>query len=211
MKKLLVLFPILLFGCTTTSKYNYQPQASTDPIFTFGDRFGGGAINSPSRSFAVNTKDAASNMCADFEEVGTTSNHWTRIRQRTIRIKTPTGKAIAIRGAYFYSSGSIIATCVPPALLFTPKDAASYSIDIEVINVPTTNSLPPEDTAKYSNVNESANAPSTQLIASKDAANYPVNQGLTHSKCSLSVVQQLPSGQMEKVDGLTVLPFCKPK
>jgi hypothetical protein len=75
MKKLTPIFLIVLSGCTTLPKYNYQSRASTDPVIVFGDRFGGGAVNSPARSFGVNTKDAASNMCIDFEVVGTTSNH----------------------------------------------------------------------------------------------------------------------------------------
>jgi hypothetical protein len=211
MKKFLVPFLILLSGCTTLPKYNYQSQASTDPVIVFGDRFGGGAVNSPARSFGVNTKDAASNMCIDFEVVGTTSNHWMRINSKTIQIKTPTGKPVAIRGSYLYSSGSIIATCAPPALLLMPKDGASYSIDIEVINVPTTHSLPPEDAAKYSNVIETANVPSTLLLTPKDAASYPVDMGISNNKCVLSVIQRLPNGQQEKVDGLTVLPACKNK
>jgi hypothetical protein len=211
MKKILVLLLILLSGCTTLPKYNYQSQAGTDPVIVFGDRFGGGAVNSPARSFSVNTKDAASNMCIDFEVVGTTSNHWMRINSRTIQIRTPTGKAVVIRGNYSYNSGSIIASCSPPPLLFNPKEKASYSIDIEVINVPTAHSLPPEDAAKYSNVIETANVPSTLLLTPKDAASYPVDMGISYSKCSLSVIQRLPNGQQEKVDGLTVLPACKEK
>jgi hypothetical protein len=211
MKKLLPLFLILISGCVSQPKYDNQSLASTDPVIVFGDRLGGSAINSPARSFGVNTKDAASNKCADFEEVGTASNHWMRIRPRTIQIRTPTGKAVAIRGLYFYSSGVIVASCVPPALQFTPKEGARYSIDIEVINVPTAHSLAPEDAPKYSSVNESANAPPAKLIASKDASSYPVSHGLTHSQCTLSVVEQLSSGKQEKVDGLIVLPFCKDK
>ena len=211
MKKLLHLFLILLSGCTTLPKYNYQSQSSTDPVIVFGDRFGGGSINSPARSFGIDTKDVLSNKCADFEVVGTTSNHWMRINSRTIQIRTPTGKAVVIRGNYSYSSGSISASCSPPALLFTPKEGVNYSIDIEVINVPTTHSIPPEDAAKYSNVIESANVPSTLLLTPKDAASYPVDMGITYSKCTLSFIQRLPNGQQEKVDGLTVLPACTDK
>jgi hypothetical protein len=134
-----------------------------------------------------------------------------RINSKTIQIKTPTGKPVAIRGSYLYSSGSIIASCSPPPLLFNPKEGANYSVDIEVINLPTTHSLPPEDAAKYSNVIETANVPSTLLLTPKDAASYPVDIGISNNKCVLSVIQRLPNGQQEKIDGLTVLPACKNK
>jgi hypothetical protein len=134
MKILISLFLILLTGCTTVPKYSYQSQTSTDPVFVFGDRFGGGSVNSPARSFGINTEDAVANRCADFEEVGTTSNHWMRLKSRTIEIKTPAGKAITLRSSYLYSSGTLITTCAPSPLMFTPKEGASYSVDVEMIN-----------------------------------------------------------------------------
>ena len=133
MKIYLALFFILLSGCTTVPKYSYQSQASTDPVFVFGDRFGGGSVNSPARSLGINTKDAAANRCADFEEIGTTSNHWMRLKSPTIQIKTPAGRAIAIRSSYLYSSGTIITTCVPSPLMFIPREGATYSVDVEMI------------------------------------------------------------------------------
>jgi hypothetical protein len=164
MNRAFLLLAVLLSGCgTAIPKYNYQSQANTDPAIVFGDRFGGGTVNSPARAFAVNTKDAESNKCADFEEVGTTSNHWMRVSPQTIQINTPAGKAVAIRGNYLYSSGIIITTCTPTSLIFFPKDAAIYSVDIEI----------------------------------------------THKQCQFSVVQKLPNGQQEKIEGITILPNCK--
>ena len=163
MNNLILLFVILLSGCASTPKYSYQSQADADPVFIFGDRFGGGSVNSPARSFGINAKDAVANRCADFEEVGTTSNHWMRLKSPTIQIKTPAGRAVAIRGNYLYSSGIIITTCVPSPLMFIPKDGSTYSVDVEMIK----------------------------------------------RTCSLSVVQKLPNGQQEKVDGITIFPTCK--
>lgn len=165
MNKILPLFLILLSGCTAIPKYNYQSQANTDPTIIFGDRFGRGSVNSPARSFAIDAKDAVLNKCADFEVVGTTSNHWMKLNSPTIQIKTPAGKELAIRGNYVYSSGTLITTCAPPVLMFLPKEAATYSVDIETAN----------------------------------------------NKCVLSIVQKLPDGQQEKVDGTTVLPGCRDK
>lgn len=163
MKTFLPLFLILLTGCTTAPRYTYQSQTNTDSVFVFGDRFGGGAVNSPARSFGINTKDAAANRCADFEEVGTTSNHWMRLKSRTLEIKTPAGKAVTIRSNYLYSSGIIIISCVPQPLMFIPNEGAIYSVDVEMIN----------------------------------------------RTCQLSIVKKLPNGQLEKVEGLTVLPACQ--
>jgi hypothetical protein len=163
MKKTLPLLLLLLTGCAATApKYNYQSQVNTDPSYVFGDRFGGGSVKSPARSFAVNTKDAQANKCADFAVVGTTSNHWMKVVPRTIEIKTPTGKAVAIRSHYNYSNGFINTTCTPDVITFMPKDAATYSVDVETVD----------------------------------------------KKCTLSVVQKLPNGQTEKVDGVTVVPGC---
>lgn len=134
MKYLLPLLLILLTGCTTVPNYSYQSSGVTDPAFVFGDRFGGGSVNSPARSFGINTKDAVANRCVDFEEVGTTSNHWMRFKSRTIEIQTLAGKAVAIRGNYLYSSGTLITTCAPSPLMFIPKEGASYSVDVEMIN-----------------------------------------------------------------------------
>ncbi|MFZ2161051.1 MAG: hypothetical protein WAW02_02430 [Sideroxyarcus sp.] len=136
MKTLLPLLLILLTGCTALPKYNYQSQASNDPVFIFGDRFGESAISSPARLFSINTKDAASNKCADFDLVGTTSNNWLRFNPSTIKIKTPVGKAVAIRGIYFYAATAAnakapVTTCEPPALTFVPKVAATYSVDVD--------------------------------------------------------------------------------
>jgi hypothetical protein len=163
MKKTLPLLLLLLTGCAATgAKYNYQSEVSTDPSYIFGDRFGGGSVNSPARSFAVNTRDAQANKCADFDWVGTTSNHWMKVNPKTIAIKTPTGKAVAIRSNYIYSNGFIMTTCTPPVITFMPKDAATYSVDVETVD----------------------------------------------KKCTVSVVQKLPDGQTEKVDGVTDLPAC---
>lgn len=163
LKTLLPFFLILLSGCTTAPRYTYQSQTNTDPVFVFGDRFGGGSVNSPARSFGINTKDAAANRCADFEEVGTTSNHWMHLNSRTKEIKTPAGKAVTIRSNYLYSSGIIIISCVPPPLMFIPNEGAIYSVDIDMIK----------------------------------------------RTCQLSIVRKSPNGQLEKVEGLTLLPVCK--
>ncbi|MBU1426197.1 MAG: hypothetical protein KKH12_13540 [Gammaproteobacteria bacterium] len=168
MKTFLSLLIILLTGCTALPRYNYQSQSSSDPVIIFGDRFGESAISSPARSFSINTKDAAANICTDFDFVGTTSDHWMRLNSSTIQIKAPVGRAVAIRGVYFYSATAVntqapVTTCEPPVLMFPPKAAAIYSVDV--------------DTA--------------------------------HNNCSLSIVQKLPNGQQEKVEGLTVLPACR--
>lgn len=168
MKLLIPLFLILLSGCTALPKYNYQSQASNDPVFIFGDRFGEGSISSPARSFTINIKDAASNKCADFESVGTTSNHWMRLNSPTIQIKTPAGKVVVIRGIYVFSSTAVsnkvpITICESSALAFLPKEGASYSVDVDTAN----------------------------------------------NVCALSIVKKLPNGQLEKVEGLTVLPACQ--
>lgn len=167
MKTLLLLLLILLTGCTALPKYNYQSQSSNDPVIIFGDRFGESAISSPARSFSINTKDAAVNICADFDFVGTASNNWIRFNPPTIKINTPVGKAVAIRGVYFYSASAEnakapVTTCEPSVLMFLPQVAAIYSVDVDT----------------------------------------------THNDCSLSIVQKLPNGQQEKVEGITVLPAC---
>lgn len=118
---------LLLSGCAAMPKYAYQSQTSTDPVMVFGDRFGGGPVHSPSRTFAVNIKDAVSNKCADFASVGITSNNWIKINPPTIEIKAPAGNAVAIRGTYFYGTS----TCLSPVRMFTPKEGAIYSVDIE--------------------------------------------------------------------------------
>jgi hypothetical protein len=127
MKYLLPLFLTLLSGCAALPKYAYQSQTSNDPVFVFGDRFGGGPVHSPTRTFAVNIKDAVSNKCADFASVGITSNNWIKLNSPTIEIKTPAGKPVSIRGTYLYGTS----TCLSPVRMFTPKEGAIYSVDIE--------------------------------------------------------------------------------
>lgn len=126
MNKMLALLLILLSGCTTIPKYSYQSQASNDPEFIFGDRFGGDSINSPARTFSINIKDATSNTCSDFSMVGVTSNNWL-IKKPAIQLKTPSGKQVSIRGTYLLHPAS----CEPPTLIFAPKDGATYSVDVQ--------------------------------------------------------------------------------
>jgi hypothetical protein len=105
MKKILPLLLILLSGCTVLPKYNYQSQANIDPEIVFGDRFGGGTVTSPARTFKINTKDVAVNKCTDFTVVGTTSNHWMGVVPRTVNIKVPAGMTVSIAGSYLLSTG----------------------------------------------------------------------------------------------------------
>lgn len=133
MKRILPLLLILLTGCATTPKYNYQSQSGADPQFIFGDRFGGGSVNSPARSFKINTTDAAFNKCTDFAYVGTTSNHWMHVVPKTVEIKVPTGKSVSISSGYNYSNGVTTSTCTPPILMFSPQEGTVYSVDIETI------------------------------------------------------------------------------
>lgn len=130
-----LLLIVLMSGCAAPlQKYNYQSQANTDPEFTFGDRLGGGSVTSPARSFDINTIDAALNKCSDYSSLGTTSNHWMKVAPRTIKIKTPAGKSVAISGGYLLNTGFSSTSCLPPLVMFTPKDGAAYSVDIELIN-----------------------------------------------------------------------------
>jgi hypothetical protein len=135
MKKCLpLLLVVLLSACAPLSKYNYQSQASSDPEFIFGDRFGGGSVTSPARSFKVNIVDPNLNKCSDYAVVGTTSNHWMGTASKTIQIKTPAGKAVALSGGYVLSTGFSITTCMPPAVRFFPKNGSTYSVDVGVID-----------------------------------------------------------------------------
>lgn len=131
MKKLLPLIIILLSGCTILPKYNYQSQISADPEIILGDRLGGGSVTSPARTFKINIKDADANKCTDFAIVGTTSNHWMGVAPKSIKIRVPAGKAVLISGTYFLSTGFSNTSCTPLTLMFLPKDALSYSIDID--------------------------------------------------------------------------------
>lgn len=135
MKKTLpLLLIVLMSGCAAPlPKYNYQSQVSADPEFVFGDRFGGGSVTSPARSFDINTLDPALNKCGDYSNVGTTSNHWMKVVPRTIQIKTPAGKAVGIAGGYLLNTGFSSTSCLPPLIMFTPKDGAVYSVDVEMI------------------------------------------------------------------------------
>jgi hypothetical protein len=133
MKRILPLLLILLTGCATAPKYNYQSQSGTDPQFIFGDRFGGGSVNSPARSFKINTTDAALNKCTDFAIVGTTSNHWMHVVPKTVEIKAPAGKSVSISSGYNYSNGFSNTTCAPPTLMFSPQEGTVYSVDIETV------------------------------------------------------------------------------
>lgn len=131
MKAFTLLILILLTGCTTLPKYNYQSQANIDPEIIFGDRFGGGKVTSPARSFKVNTNDVLGNRCSEFSIVGTTSNHWMGVVPKSVQIKVPAGRAVSIAGAYMLSTGYSNTSCTPPTLMFLPKDSATYSVDIE--------------------------------------------------------------------------------
>ena len=138
MKTILPLFIVLLTGCVTVPKYNYQSEASADPTFIFGDRFGGGSVNGPARSFVIRVKNLASNKCAvpsDFTFVGTTSNNWAGVFSPTIQIKSPAGKMVVIGGNSEFSGASArgiaTTTCHGGVVTFLPKDAATYSVDIE--------------------------------------------------------------------------------
>ncbi len=136
MKRTLPLLLIALSGCAAAPKYNYQSQTSTDPTIIFGDRFGGGSVTSPARNFNINIKDAAANKCADAALVGTTSNNWAKINPPTIEIKVPSGKPISVTGFSLLNTLAGISTCVPPPLMFSPKEGGTYSIDINAFDTP---------------------------------------------------------------------------
>lgn len=135
MKKFLpLLLIVLLSACAPLSKYNYQSQASPDPEFIFGDRLGGGSVTSPARSFEINIVDPNLNKCSDYAIIGTTSNHWMGAVPKTIQIKTPAGKAVALSGRYFLSTGFSSTSCIPPVVRFSPKNGSTYSVDIGIVD-----------------------------------------------------------------------------
>ncbi len=113
-------------ACAQLPPYAYTAQSDNDPEITFGDRFGGGKISSPARTFDVNTNDAAVNKCKDFVNVGTTSNHWSGVAPKTRMIRVPAGKTIAIRSFWLFSNTS----CRPGVLMFSPENGGKYSVDI---------------------------------------------------------------------------------
>lgn len=132
-----LILTILLSACASVEKYSYQSQdsqGSLDPEFIFGDRFGGGAVASPARTFDINTVSPVLNKCSDYSRVGTTSNHWSRVAPKTIQIRTPAGKAVALSGGYLASSGFSSSSCLPPLVMLNPKNGATYSVDIDVVN-----------------------------------------------------------------------------
>lgn len=126
--KKLILVPliVLMSGCAGVKPYTYNAQSESDPEIIFGDRFGGGKIASPARTFDINTQDAAANKCKDFTNVGTTSNHWMHVTAKTKVIRIPSGKSVAIRSSWLFGTTS----CIPRVLMFTPASAGKYSVDI---------------------------------------------------------------------------------
>ena len=122
--KAMVVLAILLSGCA--SSYVYVAKSDKDPDVTFGDRFGGGKIASPARTFLINTTDAAANKCKDFAVVGTTSNHWMHVNSKTKEIRIPADRAVAIASSWLFGASS----CNPPTIMFKPEEAGKYSVDI---------------------------------------------------------------------------------
>ncbi len=128
MKRIAVVAAVFsLAACAQLPPYAYKAQSENDPEITFGDRFGGGKIGSPARTFAVNTNDATANKCKDFVNVGTTSNHWSGVAPRTRVIRVPAGNTVAIGSFWLFSNTS----CRPGVMMFSPENGGKYSVDIE--------------------------------------------------------------------------------
>ena len=121
---------LMLSACAQIKPYTYTAQSDNDPQITFGDRFGGGKISSPARTFDVNFNDAVGNKCNDFVNVGTTSNHWMHVVPKTKVIRTPAGKPVAVRSLWGFSGSS----CRPGVIMFTPENGEKYSIDIAFVS-----------------------------------------------------------------------------
>lgn len=124
-----VISVLMLTACAQIPPYTYTSQSEIDPEITFGDRFGGGKISSPARSFAVNFSNAATNKCKDFVNVGVTSNHWMGVAPKTRQIRVPAGKEVAIRSFWTFSTSS----CIPSVLKFTPENSGKYSVDVAFV------------------------------------------------------------------------------
>lgn len=116
----------LLSGCAT--HYKYDPVSFEDPEIIFGDRFGGGSITSPARSFQLNT--LGNNKCSDYRFSGVLSNHWMGAGEKTRNYFVPQRTQVALIGSYILTSGSNISTCSIGPISFKPEKAKRYSIDI---------------------------------------------------------------------------------
>jgi hypothetical protein len=121
-----VLLISLLSGCA--ANYKYVPVSPEDPKITFGDRFGGGSIYSPARSFQLNT--LGENKCSDYKPSGVLSNHWMGIGEKTREYFVPKDSQVALIGTYNLSTGSKISTCSVGPISFSPEHGKQYSIDV---------------------------------------------------------------------------------
>lgn len=130
MKVIPYLLIILLVGCSSVPEYQYQSQANTDPTVIFGDRAGEHEITGHHQGFDVNTADAALNKCSDFTRAAFTSNNYMRLFPMAKQIRTPSGRSLAIRG----SIGDPGYSCIPPTLMFAPKDGVTYGVDVALIS-----------------------------------------------------------------------------
>ncbi|MBU1425064.1 MAG: hypothetical protein KKH12_11280 [Gammaproteobacteria bacterium] len=115
----IVILAILLSGCV--APYSYKSISNNDPEIVFGERMG----DVGNRGFNVKVNDISARDCKDFTNVGVVSNN-NKYFDKTKTIRTPAGKAIAIR-SYLTFAG---ATCQPGVKMFTPKTDGKYSVDI---------------------------------------------------------------------------------
>ncbi|MCL1123385.1 hypothetical protein [Shewanella surugensis] len=119
-----------LSGCAT--HYEYQPVSPQDPVITFGDRLGGGAIfYSPTRSFSINT--TGTNQCADYHDVGSVSNHWTRIYAKTRKYFVPKETKVSLIGNYSLATGNKYSSCKFGPISFKAEASKHYSVDISTL------------------------------------------------------------------------------
>jgi hypothetical protein len=135
MKRVLPLLFILLAGCSSSLKYNYQSQSKSDPQIIFGDRFGGSVLNGPSRHFSVNIINAPLHKCADIAYVGAASSDWLAPVSKTIEIKVPAKKAVSVFGSYLLTSPNSKVSCAPPCSCFRRKKELSTPL---ILRPPTT-------------------------------------------------------------------------
>jgi hypothetical protein len=116
-----VILVILLSGCV--APYSYKSISNNDPEIVFGERMG----DVGNRGFNIKVIDVSARDCKDFTNAGVVSNN-NKYFDKTKTIRTPAGKAIAIR-SYLTLPG---ATCQPGVKMFTPESDGKYSVDIGV-------------------------------------------------------------------------------
>lgn len=117
----------LLSGCATP--YKYQIASPQDPVITFGDRLGGGAVfSSPIRRFSINT--TGTDQCADYHDAGSVSNHWMGINPKTRDYFVPKDTQVSLMGRYSLSTGNKLSSCNVGPVSFKAEANKHYSVDI---------------------------------------------------------------------------------